>query len=207
MATISTVAMKHNRLMLALVIGLMLFGAYSYNQLPSQEDPKITIREAVVTTNYPGMPAEKVELLITKTIEEAIRELKNIKEIRSVSLAGTSIIHAEADQAVPADKLDQLWDELSSELQAIRGNLPEGTGPFIINDDFSDVAVLTVALRSDKSFTRVSSKIWLNMSPICFFKSMECRKLMYWASSRKASSSKLQTQSSLILVSHPINLF
>ena len=68
MPTISEIAAKNNRLMLALVFGLMIFGLFSYNQLPSQEDPKITIREAVITTNFPGMSAEKIELLITKTI-------------------------------------------------------------------------------------------------------------------------------------------
>ena len=152
MPTISEIAAKNNRLMLALVFGLMIFGLFSYNQLPSQEDPKITIREAVITTNFPGMSAEKIELLITKTIEEAIRELPQIDEIRSVSMPGSSIIHAETKQTVPGEGLDQVWDELRNELEAVRGDLPEGTGPYIINDDFGDVAVLTLALISDDRF-------------------------------------------------------
>ena len=90
--TISELALDHNRLMLAIVFGLMLFGAFSYYQLPKQEDPKIKIREAVITTAYPGMSAKKVELLITKTLEEAIREMPSIDEIRSVSIPGRSII-------------------------------------------------------------------------------------------------------------------
>ena len=47
-----------------IVFGLMLFGAFSYYQLPKQEDPKIKIREAVVTTAYPGMSAKKVVLTV-----------------------------------------------------------------------------------------------------------------------------------------------
>ena len=152
MPTISEIAAKNNRLMLALVFGIMIFGLFSYNQLPSQEDPKITIREAVITTNFPGMSAEKIELLITKTIEEAIRELPQIYEIRSVSMPVSSIIHAETKQTVPGEGLDQVWDELRNELEAVRGDLPEGTGPYIINDDFGDVAVLTLALISDDRF-------------------------------------------------------
>ncbi|MCG8550221.1 MAG: efflux RND transporter permease subunit [Desulfobacterales bacterium] len=152
MPSISKIALKHNRLMLAVVIGLMLFGIVSYQQLPAQEDPKITIREAVITTNYPGMPAEKIELLVTKTIEEAIRKLPQIHEIRSVSMPGTSIIHAETVQTVPGEELSQVWDELRNEIEAVQGGLPQGTGPYIINDDFGDVAVLTVALVADESF-------------------------------------------------------
>ena len=59
--TISELALDHNRLMLAIVFGLMLFGAFSYYQLPKQEDPKIKIREAVVTTAYPGMSDEEIK--------------------------------------------------------------------------------------------------------------------------------------------------
>jgi len=152
MPTISELAFKNDRLMLALVIGLMIFGAFSYFQLRSQEDPKITIRSAVVTTQFPGLAAEKVELLITKTIEEAIRTMPQIEEIRSTSMPGTSIIHAEVFETISGEELDQIWDELRNEIEAVRGDLPEGTGPYIINDDFGDVAVLTVALLADDRF-------------------------------------------------------
>ena len=150
--TISELSLTHNRLMLAVVIGLMIFGAFSYYQLPAQEDPKISIREAVVTTNYPGMPADQVELLITKTLEEAIRERPEIAEIRSVSMPGTSIIHAELRQEVDQDDFPQAWDELRDEVDQVQRLLPEGTQPSFVNDDFGDVAVLTVAMIADNGF-------------------------------------------------------
>ncbi len=150
--TLSELAIHHNRFMLAIVIGLILFGAYSYYQLPKQEDPKIEIREAVVTTQYLGMSAEKVELLITKTVEEAIREMPNMAEIRSVSLSGTSIIHAELRQNLESNKFEQQWDELRDKINAVRSALPEGTSPYRVNDDFGNVAVLTVALIADPAF-------------------------------------------------------
>ena len=151
--TISELALDHNRLMLAIVFGLMLFGAFSYYQLPKQEDPKIKIREAVVTTAYPGMSAKKVELLITKTLEEAIREMPSIAEIRSVSIPGRSIIHAELKQSVEQSEFDQQWDILRDQINAVRGELPSGTLPYVINDDFGDVAVLTVALIADPAYS------------------------------------------------------
>ena len=151
--TISELALDHNRLMLAIVFGLMLFGAFSYYQLPKQEDPKIKIREAVVTTAYPGMSAKKVELLITKTLEEAIREMPSIAEIRSVSIPGRSIIHAELKQSVEQSEFDQQWDKLRDQINAVRDDLPNGTLPYVVNDDFGDVAVLTVALIADPAYS------------------------------------------------------
>lgn len=150
--TLSEAALKYNRLVLAVIVGLMLFGAFSYYQLPAQEDPKITIREAVVITNFPGMSADKIELLITKTIEEAVRTIPEIEDINSVSMSGQSIIHAKAKEKIPGEMLDQIWDDLRKEISDVRGALPEGTAPYIINDDFGDVAVLTIALLSDESF-------------------------------------------------------
>lgn len=153
MPTVSELAMKNDRLLLAIVIGLMFFGILSYFQLTAQEDPKITIREAVITTLYPGLSTEKVELLITKTVEEAIRKLPQIEEISSTSRDGVSIIHAATYETLPGEELSQVWDELRNEIEAVRGDLPEGTSSYIINDDFGDVAIMTVALLADETFT------------------------------------------------------
>lgn len=126
---------------------LMAFGAVSYVTMPALEDPQILIRDAVISTRHPGMSAERVERLISKRIEEAIRRVPELEEVRSVSMPGASVIHA-----VVADKyfdLAQIWDELRKKVEDVQHELPEGTLPSRIDDDFGDVAVMTVALRSD----------------------------------------------------------
>ena len=52
MPPVTTLALRFQRIVFALVAGLMLFGVWSYFNLPAREDPEITIREAVVTTRY-----------------------------------------------------------------------------------------------------------------------------------------------------------
>ncbi|GAB3387143.1 efflux RND transporter permease subunit [Azotobacter armeniacus] len=143
----SAIALRYQRLVYLLVVGLILSGSLSYFTLPAREDPEITIREAVVTTQYPGLPTEKVELLITKPLERAIRAMGEVEEIRSSSFNGTSIIHVEMyDRHFD---LDQLWDELRRRLNEAAPALPEGTRPPRLNTDFSDVAVMTVALTGE----------------------------------------------------------
>lgn len=151
MKSLSQLSLEQNRLMLAVVVMLMLYGLVSYFKLPAQEDPSITIREAVVTASYPGLPAHKVELLVTKTLEEAARKLPEIDEIRSVSMIGQSILHVKIqDQYF---ELEQIWDDLRDELEQVQSDLPEGTSPPLVNDNFGDVAVLTVALMADDSYS------------------------------------------------------
>lgn len=142
--SLSNAAFTYRRLMFAVFAGLMFNGLISYFQMPSREDPKITIREAVVTTENPGMPAHRIEQLITKTLEEVIIEMPEIEEIRSVSQPGVSIIRVEV-----MDKyfnLDQIWDDLRHQLDKVVDQLPDGTYTPQVNDNFGDVAVVTAAL-------------------------------------------------------------
>lgn len=142
--SLSSQAFQYRRLVFSLIGGLMIYGFYSYFTLSAREDPKITIREAVITTAHPGLPPEMVEKLITKTLEEAVMEMPEIEEIRSSSLTGLSIIHAEAYDTY--FDLGQVWDDLRQKIDGVRDQLPEGTYPPQVNDSFGDVAVVTAAV-------------------------------------------------------------
>tara|TARA_A100000171_G_C2139703_1_gene153887 strand:+ start:3450 stop:6479 length:3030 start_codon:yes stop_codon:yes gene_type:complete len=126
---------------------LLVFGGVSYFTLPAREDPEITIREAIVTTSFPGLNPERVENLITKKLEREIRKIPEIKEIRSTSLTGESIIHVEIEDRY--FDLDLIWQDLRNKITRIHPNLPEGTQPSFVNDEFGDVSVITLALTSD----------------------------------------------------------
>lgn len=144
---LSDIGLSYNRLVMTVVLSLMVFGGVSYFSLPAQEDPSIKVREAVITTNFPGMPAEKIELLITKTVEEGVRNVDEVEEIRSISMQGTSVVYVDLYDRY--FDLDQIWDKVRNELDKVRSEFPEGTPPHFINDNFGDVAILTVALQAD----------------------------------------------------------
>ena len=143
---ISVIAHRYTRVVLALVVVVCLFGFASYFLLPAQEDPEILIREAVITTRYPGLPASQIELLITKELEEAVRQVPELEEIRSVSMPGTSIIYTQVYDRY--FDLDQIWDDVRDQVDQAIPLLPAGTQTPMINDTFGDVAVITAALTS-----------------------------------------------------------
>jgi multidrug efflux pump subunit AcrB len=148
MINLSEFGVKYNRAVMSVLLGLMLFGAISYFTLPAQEDPSIKIREAVISTNFPGMPAQQIELLVTKTIEEGVRNVDEVKEIRSVSVLGSSTVYVQLHDRY--FDLDQIWDKVRNELDKVSSQLPEGTQTPFVNDNFGDVSILTVALQADK---------------------------------------------------------
>ncbi|BFM07118.1 efflux RND transporter permease subunit [Halioxenophilus aromaticivorans] len=140
-------AYKHRPLVLLLTGLLIVLGSYNYFTLSAQEDPNILVREVVITTAAPGYNPEKVELLVTKTLEEAIREIPEVRQIRSTSRQGQSIVHAEVYPYM--FELDQIWDDLREKVEIAANSLPSGVAQPVINDDFGDVAVMTIALTAD----------------------------------------------------------
>lgn len=145
--TISEAAFRFRPVVLLVTAALMLYGAFSYFSLPAREDPKITIREAVVTTAYPGLPAERVEALITQPLEEAALTISGIEEIRSISSDGESVIYAKAYDHL--SELDQVWDELEEAVRETTATLPDGTRPPRVNDSFGDVGIITLAVTGE----------------------------------------------------------
>ncbi|WP_440905207.1 efflux RND transporter permease subunit [Catenovulum sp. SX2] len=144
---IGRLALKYQKPILLVLCLLIVYGLVSYFALPAREDPEITIREAVVTTQFPGMSSNRVEELITKKLEESIRQIAQVERIRSTSSTGISIIHVEI-----ADKyfeLENIWQDLRNKVNQVQHKLPQGTSPSVVNDDFGDVAILTLALTAD----------------------------------------------------------
>jgi multidrug efflux pump subunit AcrB len=140
-------AYRHRPVVLSALVVAMVFGLFSYFSLPAREDPKITVREAVITTLFPGLPAVQVEALITRTIEEAVRRVPEVEEIRSESRQGRSVIHVEVQDSY--FELDQIWDEVRSKVEQASADLPQGSHAPVLNDDYGDVAVVTAALTAE----------------------------------------------------------
>lgn len=144
---ISQLAFQYRKVVFILLIALLVYGAVSYFTLPAQEDPHITIREATVITRFPGLNPERVEQLITKPIEEHIREMSEVEEIRSTSLTSQSIIHVEFYDRY--FNLKDIFQTLRNKVDDAQAKLPEGTLPSHVNDERGDVAMITLALTAN----------------------------------------------------------
>jgi len=132
------------RFSLLLVFSVLVAGLVVYQTQPRQEDPEIKVRGAQVVAQFQGMSPERVEQLLIRPIEEAIKEIPEIKEIKSLAMTGTAIISPEVDSQY--DDLDPIWATLRNKMEDLQASLPDGTqGPFV-NDDFGRVAVVTLAL-------------------------------------------------------------
>ena len=130
-----------NPRLLALVVGLIVVaGMSSFAVLPRMEDPLLTQRAAIINTFFPGADAERVESLVTEKLEDAIREIEEIKEIRSSSRAGVSTISVELRDDVY--EVANVWSRMRDKLDDAALELPEGA----TDPDFDEQEVRAYAL-------------------------------------------------------------
>lgn len=147
MLNITGFSLDNSRVTILFILFVVTAGITGYLNYPSREDPSITIREAVVQARFAGMSPERVEALITRKLEEKIREIAEVEDITSSSKTGVSIIHVNVYEHIY--DLEPVWQSLRNKMNDLRPDLPDGTaGPFV-DDEFGLTAVATIALTAD----------------------------------------------------------
>jgi len=144
---LTQIAFKYRKSVFLLLAVMLINGVIAYFTLPSQEDPTITIREAIISTSFPGMAPDRVEQLITKKLEEEIRKIAEVEEIKSTSTIGLSILHVKVYDRY--FNLDDIWQNVRNKTTAAHKKMPSGTRTPFVNDEFGDVSVITLALTAD----------------------------------------------------------
>ena len=130
-------ALKHQPLVLFMVILLGVIGIVSYGKLGQSEDPPFTFKIMTVRTVWPGATAREVEQQITDKIEKRLEELPHFY-IKSYSRPGESLVFFFIDDAVAAAEVPGIQYQARKRIGDIRQTLPPGSqGPFF-NDEFGD---------------------------------------------------------------------
>lgn len=140
-------ALNNSMLVLILVLMIAAAGPASFLSHPSREDPEITIRTALVTASFPGMSPQRIENLITKKLEEKIREMPEVDEIKSTSRSGQSTVRVILHDRIK--ELEPVWQDLRNKMSDVKGDLPSGTSGPNVNDNYGDVSMATIALTGE----------------------------------------------------------
>ena len=115
-----------NKLVIGLfVLGLIFWGGYSLRQLPIDALPDITSNQVQVITQSPALATSEVEKFITYPLEISLRTIPNVKDIRSVSRMGLSIITVVFEDEVATEVTRQ---QVAEKLKAAEPYLLQGAG-------------------------------------------------------------------------------
>lgn len=115
-----------NKLIVGLfIIALVGYGTYQATQLPIDAVPDITNNQVQVITIAPSFGATDIERLVTFPIEQVNSNISGMKEIRSFSRFGLSLVTIVFDDAT-----DVYWarQQVAERLQQIQTQIPAGIG-------------------------------------------------------------------------------
>lgn len=80
-------------LIIVFALIVMAFGFYSYKQLPIDAFPDVSPVLVQVFTQTEGLAPEEIEKYITYPVESSMNGLPDLKNIRSVSNFGLSVVN------------------------------------------------------------------------------------------------------------------
>ena len=115
-----------NKLIIGLfILALIGYGSYQFTKLPIDAVPDITDNQVQVITTAPSLGAPDIERLITFPIEQANSNIPGLKEIRSFSRFGLSLITIVFD-----DDVDVYWarQQVTERLKLAQEQIPKGLG-------------------------------------------------------------------------------
>ncbi|MBK5294821.1 MAG: efflux RND transporter permease subunit [Acidobacteriia bacterium] len=116
-----------NRLfVLAGVMALIGYGAWSLFQIPIDAFPDLTNNQVVVITECPAMGPSEVEMQVSFPIETALMGLPKAEGIRSLSKLGLSMVTVLFEDSVDTYFARQL---VNQRIQEVRDRLPAGLRP------------------------------------------------------------------------------
>ncbi|PZX57003.1 cobalt-zinc-cadmium resistance protein CzcA [Algoriphagus ratkowskyi] len=113
-----------------LVVGILTlfligWGSYSLTQLPIDAVPDITDNQVMVITISPTLAAQEVEQLVTFPVEQTMVSIPGIKDMRSFSRFGLSIV-----TIVFEEETDLYWarQQVQERLSSAADQIPQGVG-------------------------------------------------------------------------------
>ena len=150
MTVIAKFFLENYKFTLVLTFFFVFFGVSGVLSLNSESFPNVNIGQVIITTQYKGATAEDIESKITKPIEDEIRSVTGIKEVKSISQPGESKILTVVD----VDNYD--IEKVIADLQRSVDRVPDLPVDLEAPPDFAEIKtdefpVIEVAIVGDNN--------------------------------------------------------
>ncbi|MGH8234422.1 MAG: efflux RND transporter permease subunit, partial [Rhodanobacteraceae bacterium] len=139
-------AQAHRRSLLFLFLILALGGLVSLFRLPVSMFPNVSFPRVRVTIDAGDRPASQMAVAVTTPIEEAIRRVRGVRDVRSATSRGSAEINVTFDWG--AD-MSRAFLDVNAAVSQVLPDLPSGTRIHATRmDPTDDEPVLAYSLRS-----------------------------------------------------------
>ena len=122
----ATLFFRNRRIVALTVLMILAAGISALTSIGRQEDPTITNIFATIITPYPGADPARVESLVTEKIEDELKKIPEIKEVKSTSRTGISVVQVELAWNLSKPRIEQIWSEVRDALSDAARKFPSG---------------------------------------------------------------------------------
>ncbi len=131
-----------------LTVIITLAGIMSYNSLPKENFPDITLPQIFVSVVYPGTSPADMENLIAKPIEKQIKGISGVKKVTSNSVQDFTSVTVEFNTDV---KVAEAKQRVKDAVDKARTDLPTDLDkdPDVQDINFSEIPILFVNISGD----------------------------------------------------------
>lgn len=128
------------------ILGLFALRKLSINLLPDMGTNAI-----MVMTSYSGASAADIETNITKTLENTLNGVSDLKHLSSSSKENVSVITLEFTQGID---IEDATNDVRDKLDMVRQYLPEGAGnPTIFKFSMEDIPIMLLSATAKESLS------------------------------------------------------
>ena len=149
-------AVKHQPLLLFLIIAISIGGLSAYTQLGRAEDPTFSVKVMVIEAFWPGATAYEMQSQVADRIEKRLQELPYFDYVKTYSRPGISVLQLQLKDDVPGRLVPTIWYQARKKSADSKKDLPEGVIGPVFNDEYGDVFSAVYMISGD----------WLNLSEL-----------------------------------------
>ena len=118
-------SIKNKFIILLFTLVLIAWGSYSVKNLPLDALPDVTNNQVQIITTAPTLASQEVEQLITYPLEQSVKTIPKVIELRSISRFGLSVV-----TVVFEDDVDIYWarNQIFQRISQAKENIPAYAG-------------------------------------------------------------------------------
>ena len=137
-------AINHSRVFFGILVFIIAAGSSTYVSIPKEATPDVNIPIIYISLSQKGISANDSERLLIKPIEDEVKTVEGIKEVRSTAYTGGGNVLLEFDAGFNSDKA---MSDVREKVDRAKGDLPnEADDPTVNEVNISKFPIILISL-------------------------------------------------------------
>ena len=113
-------AVERGRTSISVLLLILVAGALAYQGIPKEANPDVNVPIIYVSLHHDGISPEDSEKMLVRPIEDAVRAIDGVKEVRSNAYQGGGFVLLEFTAGFD---IDQAMDDVRKEVERAKKDL------------------------------------------------------------------------------------